>query len=203
MAFSTIAAAITLVMVFVLHHTQRREQVATQLKLDELIRALPQADDHYVRVQASADDEMQELEERHIEHHQRHSRLSVCDQGVSRTATTAASSSLGRSASISSHEVLAECLAARVDRARTWLSEALQAQRDRLRAPFEDAVGERDQRLVGAERQRVALVLLTQSERRIGDAPPPARTTRGRTTTGGKCPASAYSNHPECGSSVP
>ena len=68
-AFSTIAAAITLVMVFVLHHTQRREQVATQLKLDELIRALPQADDHYVRVQASADDEMQELEERHIEHH--------------------------------------------------------------------------------------------------------------------------------------
>jgi low affinity Fe/Cu permease len=68
-AFSTIAAAITLVMVFVLHHTQRREQMATQLKLDELIRALPQADDHYVRVQASADDEMQELEERHIEHH--------------------------------------------------------------------------------------------------------------------------------------
>src|SRR3954467_14728354 len=60
-AFSTIAAAITLVMVFVLHHTQRREQLATQLKLDELIRALPQADDHYVRVQASPDDEMEEL----------------------------------------------------------------------------------------------------------------------------------------------
>ena len=68
-AFSTIAAAITLVMVFVLHHTQRREQIATQLKLDELVRAIPQADDHYVRVQAAADDEMQALEERHIEHH--------------------------------------------------------------------------------------------------------------------------------------
>jgi low affinity Fe/Cu permease len=68
-AFSTVAAAVTLVMVFVLHHTQRREQVATQLKLDELIRALPQADDHYVRVQAAADDEVQELEERHMEHH--------------------------------------------------------------------------------------------------------------------------------------
>jgi low affinity Fe/Cu permease len=68
-AFSTLAAAITLVMVFVLHHTQRREQVATQLKLDELIRALPQADDHYVRVQAAADDEVEELEERHMEHH--------------------------------------------------------------------------------------------------------------------------------------
>jgi len=53
----------------VLHHTQRREQVATQLKLDELIRAFPQADDHYVRVQAAADEEVQELEARHMEHH--------------------------------------------------------------------------------------------------------------------------------------
>ena len=52
-AFSTVASAVTLVMVFVLHHTQRREQVATQLKLDELVRALPQADDHYVHVQAA------------------------------------------------------------------------------------------------------------------------------------------------------
>jgi len=69
-AFSTIASAITLVMVFVLHHAQRREQAATQLKLDELIRALPQADDHYVHVQASQDEELRELEQRHIDHHQ-------------------------------------------------------------------------------------------------------------------------------------
>jgi low affinity Fe/Cu permease len=68
-AFSTVAAAITLVMVFVLHHTQRREQAATQLKLDELIRALPQADDHYVRVQSAPDDELLEMEHRHLEHH--------------------------------------------------------------------------------------------------------------------------------------
>src|SRR6476659_11084457 len=68
--FSTVAAAITLVMVFVLHHAQRREQAATQLKLDELIRALPQADDHYVHVQASQDEELRELEQRHIDHHQ-------------------------------------------------------------------------------------------------------------------------------------
>jgi low affinity Fe/Cu permease len=68
-AFSTVAAAITLVMVFVLHHTQRREEVATQLKLDELIRALPQADDHYVHVQAAANEEVEQLEQRHIEHH--------------------------------------------------------------------------------------------------------------------------------------
>jgi low affinity Fe/Cu permease len=67
--FSTVAWSVALVMLFLLHHTQRREQVATQLKLDELIRALPQADDHYVRVQAADDDEVHELEERHMEHH--------------------------------------------------------------------------------------------------------------------------------------
>jgi low affinity Fe/Cu permease len=68
-AFSDLLAAVTLVMVFVLHHTQRREQIATQLKLDELIRALPQADDHFVQVQAAADDEVRELEQRHRDHH--------------------------------------------------------------------------------------------------------------------------------------
>ena len=69
-AFSTIASAVTLVMVFVLHHAQRREQAATQLKLDELVRAMPQADDRYVHVQASADEELREMEQEHIEHHQ-------------------------------------------------------------------------------------------------------------------------------------
>jgi low affinity Fe/Cu permease len=69
-AFSTAASAVTLVMVFVLHHAQRREQAATQLKLDELVRAMPQADDRYVRVQGAEDDELREMEQRHIEHHQ-------------------------------------------------------------------------------------------------------------------------------------
>jgi low affinity Fe/Cu permease len=69
-AFSTLASALTLVMVFVLHHAQRREQAATQLKLDELVRAMPQADDRYVRVQGAEDGELRELEQRHIEHHQ-------------------------------------------------------------------------------------------------------------------------------------
>jgi low affinity Fe/Cu permease len=67
--FSTVVEAVTVVMVFVLHHTQRREQAATQLKLDELIRALPQADDRFVRVQASDDEEVVELEQELIEHH--------------------------------------------------------------------------------------------------------------------------------------
>jgi low affinity Fe/Cu permease len=69
-AFSTLASALTLVMVFVLHHAQSREQATTQLKLDELIRAVPQADDRYVHLQASEDDELREMEQQHIDHHQ-------------------------------------------------------------------------------------------------------------------------------------
>lgn len=68
--FATVATAATLVMVFVIQHTQSREQLATQLKLDELIRALPQADDHFVRVEAGSDTELVELEQRHLEHHE-------------------------------------------------------------------------------------------------------------------------------------
>jgi low affinity Fe/Cu permease len=69
-AFAVVAGGITLIMVFVIQHTQSREQTATQLKLDELIRALPSADDHLVRVEAAGDEELDELEQRHTEHHQ-------------------------------------------------------------------------------------------------------------------------------------
>ena len=67
--FATIASAITLVMVFSIQHSQRREQAVTQLKLDELLKAEPEADDHVVKVEASPDDELHELRERHLEHH--------------------------------------------------------------------------------------------------------------------------------------
>jgi low affinity Fe/Cu permease len=69
-AFSVSAAGITLVMVFVIQHTQSREQTATQLKLDEIIRALPQADDHLVHVEAAKDEELEDLERRQTAHHQ-------------------------------------------------------------------------------------------------------------------------------------
>ncbi len=68
-AFATLCAAVTTIMVFTIQHTQSREQAATQLKLDELIRALPGADDHLVHVEAGADNELAELEQRQIEHH--------------------------------------------------------------------------------------------------------------------------------------
>ena len=68
-AFAVFAGGITLIMVFVIQHTQSREQMATQLKLDELIRALPLADDHLVRVEAAGDEELDQLEQRQTEHH--------------------------------------------------------------------------------------------------------------------------------------
>jgi low affinity Fe/Cu permease len=68
-AFATVCSGITVTMVFVIQHTQRRAQQATQLKLDELIRSLPQADDRVVRVEASSDAEIGELEQRVVEHH--------------------------------------------------------------------------------------------------------------------------------------
>jgi len=67
--FSTVAAAITLVMVFVIQHTQYRQQLATQLKLDELIRATPRADDLLVHVEAADEAELVALEKDQIDHH--------------------------------------------------------------------------------------------------------------------------------------
>jgi low affinity Fe/Cu permease len=67
--FCTICAAATVVMVFVLQHTQRRSQQALQLKLDELLRALPGADDRIVRIEAAGDAEIDELEANSLRHH--------------------------------------------------------------------------------------------------------------------------------------
>ena len=68
-AFGTVCAGVTVTMVFVLQHTQRREQTALQLKVNELVRALPQADDHLIGVEESSDDEIVELERNHRDRH--------------------------------------------------------------------------------------------------------------------------------------
>jgi low affinity Fe/Cu permease len=68
-AFASLCAGVTVTMVFVLQHTQRREQTTVQLKLNELVRALPRADDHLIGVEASSDGELVELEQSHLDHH--------------------------------------------------------------------------------------------------------------------------------------
>lgn len=68
--FVILTAAVTLVMVFVLHHNQRRSLSALQLKLDELVRSSPDADDRYVRAQVADDEELFALEREHIDHYE-------------------------------------------------------------------------------------------------------------------------------------
>jgi low affinity Fe/Cu permease len=56
--FQTLVAAVTLAMVFVIQHTQAREQVATQRKLDEILRALPDADNTLIAFEDASDSEI-------------------------------------------------------------------------------------------------------------------------------------------------
>jgi low affinity Fe/Cu permease len=68
--FATASSSITLVMLFVIQHTQSRQQIALQLKLDELIRTSPDADDHLVHIELAAEDELIERERGQVAHHE-------------------------------------------------------------------------------------------------------------------------------------
>ena len=63
--FQSLAAAVTLVMVFALQHTQVRTQLAMQRKLDEILSALPEADSRLVHVETASQRELDDLEARH------------------------------------------------------------------------------------------------------------------------------------------
>jgi low affinity Fe/Cu permease len=63
--FQVLVAALTLVMLFVVQHTQARLQHATQRKLDELLRALPAADDALVRLEHGSDAELRAAGDTH------------------------------------------------------------------------------------------------------------------------------------------
>lgn len=74
--FSFAASSVTLVMVFVIQHTQSRQQVATQLKLDELIRSAPKADDLLIHIESADDEELIALDQDAIDEH-----LAIRDDG--------------------------------------------------------------------------------------------------------------------------
>jgi low affinity Fe/Cu permease len=63
--FQTMVAAFTLAMVFVIQHTQAREQQATQRKLDEILAALPEADNSVISLEHAPDDELRAATRRH------------------------------------------------------------------------------------------------------------------------------------------
>lgn len=62
-AFEIVASALTLVMVFAIQHTQGREQAATQRKLDELLHALPGANESLMMLEEASSEVMLEVEE--------------------------------------------------------------------------------------------------------------------------------------------
>jgi low affinity Fe/Cu permease len=62
-AFESGTSAVTLAMVFVIQHTQSREQAATQRKLDELLRALPEAQTGLIMLEEASEEKMKEVEE--------------------------------------------------------------------------------------------------------------------------------------------
>ena len=63
-AFEVGASFVTLMMVVIIQHTQGREQMATQRKLDELLRALPQAESGLMMLEEESDETIQAVENR-------------------------------------------------------------------------------------------------------------------------------------------
>ena len=63
--FQSLVAAVTVVMVFVIQHTQARHQAATQRKLDEILRVLPDADNSLVALEHASDEELRAARHQH------------------------------------------------------------------------------------------------------------------------------------------
>ena len=63
--FQTLVAAITVTMVFVIQHTQARHQAATQRKLDEILRSLPEADNSLLTLEHASDSELRATRRQH------------------------------------------------------------------------------------------------------------------------------------------
>jgi low affinity Fe/Cu permease len=64
--FETAASALTLVMVFVIQHTQGRHQRATQRKLDEILLAIPGTDNSLLTLEHASDDELHAVGHQHL-----------------------------------------------------------------------------------------------------------------------------------------
>lgn len=62
--FEVGTASLTLMMVTIIQHTQGREQTATQRKLDELLRASPEAESTLIMLEEASDETIQGVEEK-------------------------------------------------------------------------------------------------------------------------------------------
>ena len=62
----SVTGSVTLVMVFVIQHTQQRQVAATQRKLDELLRSSTEADSSLIAVEEAPDDALESLARFHV-----------------------------------------------------------------------------------------------------------------------------------------
>ena len=60
--FAVGTSVVTLIMVFVIQHTQGREQAATQRKLDELLRAMPEAESGLMMLEEASEEVLRDVE---------------------------------------------------------------------------------------------------------------------------------------------
>ena len=65
--FQALVAALTLAMAFVIQNTLARQQAATQRKLDEILQALPGADNALLMLEHASDDELRAARDSHHE----------------------------------------------------------------------------------------------------------------------------------------
>jgi low affinity Fe/Cu permease len=79
--FQTLVAGLTLAMVFVIQHTQSREELVTQRKLDEILHALPHADNAVIALEEASDDEVAATHQTHRQ--RRHSAVNPAVNPVS------------------------------------------------------------------------------------------------------------------------
>jgi low affinity Fe/Cu permease len=86
LAIYTGTTIVTFLMVFLIQNTQNRDGSATQIKLDEIIRAIAEADDDVIDTEDATDVELDELKKRYKllaeQHHALKSTLdSIKEQG--------------------------------------------------------------------------------------------------------------------------
>ena len=60
----SVTSIVTVFMVFAIQHLQARDQIVTQRKLDELLRAVPRADNKLIAVEDASDEELEALTKR-------------------------------------------------------------------------------------------------------------------------------------------
>lgn len=70
-ALYSASSSVTLVVVFAIQHSSTRQQLSMQRKLDELLHALPGADDRVIAVEEAADHELERLAGQSLEHRER------------------------------------------------------------------------------------------------------------------------------------